>query len=227
MSKPMLCLFVRNELAGCRASVPLINKTLFSEVFAIDAFSKDGTREYLEEQGFRVVAQKHSGYSGAYIDAFEETKGKDLIVYHPKGTVDPGCLADISNELGQGKDLVVASRMMDGGKNADDLGIIRHRKYFGLLAGFVLWIRFSKERVKPRILDPLHGVRGLSKELISRSSLIEGNVVSDLELIKVAYTNGMQVSEVPVVEGNRIAGRTNFPTLKTGVHLAKFLLFAK
>lgn len=227
MNKPTLCLFVRNELTGCMASVPLIDKSIFSEVFAIDASSKDGTKEYLEQQGVRVVSQKHSGYSGAYIDAFEETNGKDLIVYHPKGTVDPGCLVDISNELSQGKDLVVASRMMNGGRNADDLGIIRHRKYFGLLAGFVLWIKFSKGRVKPRILDPLHGVRGLSKELISQSSLIEGNVVSDLELIKVAYMNEMQVSEVPVVESNRIAGKTNFPTFKTGVHLAKFLFFAK
>jgi hypothetical protein len=44
-------------------------------------------------------------------------------------------------------------------------------------------------------------------------------VTADLEIVKQAYAHSMVISEVPVVEVERLSGKTNFPTFRTGRRL--------
>jgi hypothetical protein len=218
-SKPVLFLFVRNEEVGCRASVPEIDRDLFDSIIAIDASSVDGTREYLESVGIRVAAQAHAGYSGAYMDCVDLAAGKPFVVFHPKGTIPVASLSEINDRLVAGADLVIASRMAKGGRNADDDQVLRHRKWFGLFAGMILWLRLGRQHGLPRVTDPLHGIRGFSGEFGQILNLEPGLVTADLEIVKQAYAHSMVINEVPVVEVERLSGKTNFPTFRTGRRL--------
>jgi glycosyltransferase involved in cell wall biosynthesis len=222
--RPLLALFVKNERLGCEVSIPQIDRSQFSDIFSIDAGSTDGSAEYLESQGIRVYRQVSPGYSGAYNDAADLANGRPFIVFHPKGTVSPEVLMRMVAELDSGADLVIASRMLAGGRNADDISLFRHRKWFGGLAGFVLHLRFGRKLGMPCVTDPLHGVRGFSSHFLKVFNLTPNSVAADLEIVRLAYASKLRIVEIPVSEAQRISGNTNFPTFRTGRALFKYLL---
>src|SRR5262245_47215914 len=84
-----LCLLTWNEIDGCKLDVPRLPKDAFEEVYAIDGGSTDGTIEYLAEQGIRVIQQETRTYNGAYLSAFRHCTTDALVIYHPKGSIDP------------------------------------------------------------------------------------------------------------------------------------------
>ena len=87
--KLSLCLLTWNEVRGCRHDVPLIKREHFDEIYAIDGGSTDGTVEYLQSQGISVYRQDKPGYNNAYLSAFRRCSTDALVLFHPKGSVDP------------------------------------------------------------------------------------------------------------------------------------------
>lgn len=217
-----VCLFTKNERAGCEMFLKSTELVGGFDLFCIDAGSTDGTVELLESAGVKVISQTSRGYSGAYLDALTRAESRPLIIFHPKGTVEPGILGEMRKALEDGFDLVIAGRMVAGGRNADDDSVLRHRKFFGIFAGWVLWLRFSRGR-RVRVRDPLHGLRGFSRVFQGQMSLAEGSVTADLDIVRQAYLHGASIREIPVSETARSYGKTNFPTFKTGLELIKFL----
>ena len=61
----------------------------FEEVFAIDGGSTDGTCEYLTSLGIAVYRQDAPGYNAAYLSAFRRCSTDALLMFHPKGSIDP------------------------------------------------------------------------------------------------------------------------------------------
>ena len=52
-----LVVLTLNEIIGCKLIIPRIDKSLFKELICIDGGSDDGTIEYLEKEGFKVIVQ--------------------------------------------------------------------------------------------------------------------------------------------------------------------------
>lgn len=218
-----LCLLTWNEIHGCQQVVPNLPSALFSEVFALDGGSTDGTVEYLQEQGITVVPQQVRSYNAAYIEAIAHYSGDAIVFYHPKGTVDEASLPLIVDELLDGRDFVIASRMLPSSKNEEDDQLIRHRKWFGQGLAMVASLRWNRRGI-PRLTDPLHGYRGCSRSFTSSLNLLPTGVTADLEMVRHAYTSGALVSEIPVDESEREVGGTHFPAFKTGRRLLAYLL---
>ena len=107
-----LCLLTWNEIEGCRYDVPRLKFDAFDEIFAIDKGSTDGTVEYLELQGIVVYKQDIPTYNGAYFCAFQHCRSDALILFHPKGSIDPDETLKFRSYFEQGYDLVVASRII-------------------------------------------------------------------------------------------------------------------
>ena len=84
-----LCLLTWNEIGGCRTDVPHLPLDHFQEVFAIDGGSTDGTCEYLGARGIPVYPQDARTYNAAYITAFRRCTTDALVIYHPKGSINP------------------------------------------------------------------------------------------------------------------------------------------
>ncbi len=226
-----LCLLTLNEKYGCEIDLPNIPYSLFSQVFAIDGNSTDGTVELLKKYGISVITQQSAQYNGAYIDAFKEFSGDAIIFYHPKGTIDPIYLENMVKYLDKNYDIVIASRMLKDSKNEEDKFYFRPRKVFGKLLGLCSWFIWGGARsFKLRyVSDPLHGFRGLSSRFVTTLNLKNSDVTADLEMIRHLYRSNynFQLQEFPVQESIRIFGVSHFPALRTGKKLIKYLLFGK
>lgn len=218
-----LCLLTWNEIHGCEQVVPNLPKDLFTEVFALDGGSSDGTVEYLKSSGIEVVDQKVKSYNAAYREAIEHYSGDAVIFYHPKGTVDEASLPLVHAELAAGCDLVIASRMLPMSKNEEDDQLIRHRKWFGQGLSLAASLRWNRNNVR-RISDPLHGYRGCSRRFTETLQLRATGVTADLEMVHHAYATGASICEIPVDESEREVGGTHFPAWKTGKALVGYLI---
>ena len=221
-----LCLLVWNEAHGCELEVPKIDFNLFDHVYAVDGGSTDGTVEILTSAGVQVHQQSRPSYNAAYADALRLYQTDSVVLYHPKGTIDPKSLKTMVSLLNTGNDLVIASRMMQGAVNEEDDQIIRHRKWFGEGLSIASSLRWNRNK-STRITDPLHGYRGCSRKFSDSLTFLPSGVTADLEMVHHAYVNDMSVAEFPVEESVRAEGSTHFPAYKTGKQLLKYLITAR
>lgn len=219
-----LCLLTRNEIDGCRHDVPGLPLSAFDEVYCIDANSTDGTAEYLQESGINVVEQRIKGYNGAYIEAFDQarTRNADAVVFfHPKGAIDPAEVLRFRALLEGGHALVIASRLCKGACNEEDERLFKPRKWFVVVMGLVLWVCFSRRGAFAG--DVLHGCRAMRTDAFALTGLRRTGVTADLEMVVAAYRLGEPIAEFPVIERERLAGRTHFRALPTGWRLLKYV----
>lgn len=216
-----LCLLVWNELRGCQEDVPKLPRECFDEIFAVDGGSTDGTVEYLRGQGIPVLQQPEPGYNRAYICAFERASSDALILFHPKGSVDPVSLRDLVEPLRAGVELVVASRNIKGGGNEEDSKLIKPRKWFVLALSALtaaLWWRQG-----PVVWDVLHGYRAMRRDTFFAIDPLPEGLSMDLQMVVRAYRLGLSRLEVPVIESPRLQGITHFKALPTGIKLLKYM----
>lgn len=220
--KISLCLIVWNEIAGCRHDVPLLPRGRFHEVYAIDAGSDDGTVEYLTGQGVSVYRQPRTSLNAAYHHAVERSTGDATVVFFPKATLAPQCVAALADRLIDGFALTVASRNQPGAYNEEDADFLRPRKWgveaLALVAS-AIW-----RREGPRLTDVLHGVKGFRNDVFRRMKISDSGVTIDLEMAVRAYRLRVRRTEVPVQERPRLAGQTHFKIWPTAQWLARFLI---
>ena len=216
-----LCLLVWNEIEGCRQDVPLLPRDAFEEIFAIDGGSKDGTIEYLTAQGIAVHQQDTRGYNGAYLSAFKRCTGDVLVLFHPKGSIDPEILHRFRPLFEQGFDQVVASRIVAGSVNEEDGKLFRPRKWF--VGGLALLTAILWNRKGPMVWDVLHGCRGMRRAAFDRIEVLPQGLSADLEMVARSYRYGFRQTEFPVAEKPRPSGDTHFKAWPTGKALLRYV----
>jgi glycosyltransferase involved in cell wall biosynthesis len=201
--------------------VPRLPRELFSEVYAVDAGSADGTVEYLETQGIPVYRQPKRSLNAAYAHAVEKCTGDAVVVFFPKGTIAPDCVASMVRLLDEGYDLVVASRNMPGARNEEDAHLLKPRKWGVGALGLTASILWRKDGW--RIRDVLHGVKAFTVESYRRMNVSDTGVTVDLEMTVRAYRLRIPRIEFPVVETTLLCRKTKFKILPTAIRLVRFL----
>ncbi len=219
--KTSLCFIAWNEKQGCEFDLPRFDFTVFDEVFAIDGGSVDGTVEVLQKHGVVVHRQLQKSLNAAYWQAVETAKCENLIVFFPKGTLDPLITKQMKLLLLQGHELVVASRLIKGGRNEEDERLFRPRKW-GVKA-LALIAAICWRRQGPLIWDVLHGVKGFTKQAFLEMNPTPTGLSIDLEMVVRAYRLRLSACEFPVEEVSRPWGDSRFKILPTGIKLAKYL----
>lgn len=109
-----------NEIDGVKAIMPRIKKEWVDEILIIDGNSTDGTKEYLEGIGYRVIVQKLPGGVEAWWEGFENAIGDVFILFSPDGNSIPEKIPELVNKMREGYDMVIVSRYKDGAKSEDD-----------------------------------------------------------------------------------------------------------
>jgi hypothetical protein len=221
MSTSALCFVVWNERIGCEIDLPRTNLAAFDQVFAIDGGSSDGTVAVLEGHGVAVYRQRQPSLNAAYWEAVEHCQCDHLLVFFPKGTLDPAILITMKGLLEQGSELVIASRLVKGGHNKEDDQLFRPRKW-GVMA-LALFSSWMWRREGLMVWDVLHGVKGFSKRAFLRMDPTRLGVSIDLEMVSRSYRLRIAVCEFPVHETHRTYGETRFKIVPTGIQLAKYL----
>lgn len=223
MSSPRtaLCFVVLNEKQGCEFDLPKFDFSGFDEVFAIDGGSADGTVEVLQKHGVKVYRQTRRSLCAAYWQVVETSACENIVVFFPKGTLDPSIVHRTRELLLKGNELVVPSRMIPGGRNEEDGQVFRPRKW-GVITLALVAAAFWRKR-GPVVWDVLHGVKGFTKRAFLDMEPSRSGVTIDLEMVVRAYRLRLQMCEFPVIEMTRAWGSSQFKILPTGIQLAKYL----
>ncbi len=212
---------VWNEKKGCELDIPQLPIDAFFEVYAVDGGSTDGTVEYLELQGIPVYRQPVKSLNAAYHYAVKLCKGEALVVYFPKGTINPKCVVDIARNLDSQTEFVVASRNIRDGKNEEDEKFFKPRKWGIMILAMIAATLWRREG--PWIRDVLHGVKGFYLSTFKTMSISKVGVTIDLEMAVRSYRLHIPRKEIPVVEHKRMDGESHFPIFPTAKFLALFL----
>ena len=109
-----------NEIEGMKRIMPQIRREWMDEIVVVDGGSRDGTVEYAESLGLKVVRQKKRGLRQGYIEALPHITGDAIITFSPDGNSLPERIPALVSKIREGYDLVIVSRYREGAKSYDD-----------------------------------------------------------------------------------------------------------
>jgi glycosyltransferase involved in cell wall biosynthesis len=118
--KTTLLVTTLNELEGMKIIMPRIKREWVDEILVIDGGSKDGSVEYAESLGLKVVVQKARGFTPGCAEGVEAATGDVIIPFSPDGNSVPERIPELVEKMREGYDMVIVSRYLDGAKSADD-----------------------------------------------------------------------------------------------------------
>jgi glycosyltransferase involved in cell wall biosynthesis len=216
-----LVFITKNEEVGLSTILPMMDLSLFDQVYAIDAHSKDGTSERFTKQGIPVYPQSVPGLGAATLQARHHCTTDAMIFFHPDGNEDYRDLPKFIAQLRLGHELVIASRMIRGSYNEDDDKILKWRKWANLCFALISNTLFGSRHC--RVSDVVQGFRAITCESFDRLGLDQTNCTIDYQMVIRALKLRLRTAEFPTIEGVRIAGATNFASIPTGIAELKML----
>lgn len=220
-----LCLLTYNERPCLEQIFPLIpaasTPSGFDRVIAIDGGSTDGTLDYYRDKNVPVIGQSRRGRGDAFLLAFEQVEADAYIFFSPDGNEDVQDLSKFKPLLESGADLVIASRMMRGAVNEEDIHFLKPRKWANKSLNFLANTFFRKSG--PFVTDSINGYRAITLRAAQNLKLDALDYTIEYQMTIRALRNRMAIVEFPTREGQRVAGATGASSLPTGVRFLKRL----
>lgn len=212
--KRTLVILTRNEIEALPKIFDRIPLSAADETIAVDGASSDGTIEFLRAKGLRVIVQEKRGRGEAFRLAAAEAHGETVVFFSPDGNEDPADIPRLFAGVEAGSDMVIASRMMAGAINEEDVSWLRLRKWanqtFTLLAN-LFWNR------GPYITDTINGFRALKRSVLTDLKPDAEGYVIEYQLSIRAMKRGLRLSEIPTHEGARLGGHSGAAAIPTGL----------
>ncbi|MEK7858374.1 MAG: glycosyltransferase family 2 protein [Elusimicrobiota bacterium] len=219
--KRAIVLLTFNEIEAMPKIFDRIPRDCAEQLLAVDGGSKDGTVQYLESKGVKVLGQPRRGRGVAFQVAAEQVQADVLVFFSPDGNEDPADIPKLFAKAEEGYDVVIASRMMTGAFNEEDVHWFRPRKWvnqtFTLVAN-LLWNQ------GPYVTDTINGFRAVRRDAFAKlgGGLADGFVIEYQMSIR-AMKRGLKVFELPTYEGERLGGQSTAESWPTGVVFLKQL----
>jgi len=227
MKKIALCILTRNEAECLQETLsPLVEylvplRQKFEKIVVIDGNSTDGTVEMFQEKNIEVIAQEGKGRGAAFHTAFQQLEVDAWIFYSPDGNENIKDIPNFIDLLEKGADVVIASRMMKGAFNEEDIHLWRPRKWANNIFNCLANICFRK--TGPYITDSINGYRAISKSAVKKLGLDAQDYTIEYQITMRALKHGMNIKEFPTHEGQRVAGDES-PSMTLGIRFIKCLL---
>lgn len=198
-----------NEIEALSKQFHRIPVSAFDEVYALDGGSKDGTVEFFQQHGIKVIPGIKKG--AIFNAGANSTKCEYLVFFAPDGNENPDDIVPLLKKLQEGPDMVIASRFMKGSRNEEDDQFLKWRAWAN--QAFTLLVRL---RWGGRITDTINGFRS-----VRRSKLIEMNPEPtgfdiEFQMSIRALKLRHKVVEIPTYEGNRLGGKSTAHSFPTG-----------
>jgi glycosyltransferase involved in cell wall biosynthesis len=218
--KTTLLVATLNELEGCKAIMPQVQRDWVDQILFLDGGSTDGTIEWAREQGYEVYVQKQRGLRQGYNEVWPLIRGDIVITFSPDGNSIPGIIPQLVAKMKEGYDMVIASRYYGGAKSQDD----------SIVTGFGNWL-FT------RTINLLHGGHYTDAMVIYRA--FRTNLPQELDLDKEeshaiaeklfctriswepllsvrAAKRKLKIAEIPGDEPPRIGGKAKLQVIRWG-----------
>ena len=218
-----LCILTRNELPCVEIVFPQLPtpgpEAGFDDIVVIDGNSTDGTVEYFQTRNIPVLKQRKLGRGGAFLDAFETLKSDGFIFFSPDGNEDPKDLPRFRQSFADGADLVIASRMMKGAVNEEDIHWFKPRKWANI--GFNVLANLAFRRRGGYVWDTINGYRAITAQAAARLKLDAADYTIEYQMTMRALKHGLNIVEFPTIEHQRVAGGTQAHSIPTGLRFIR------
>jgi hypothetical protein len=215
--KIALCLLTHDHLRGLEKVLPKLPppgpQAGYDEIVALDGGSTDGSLALLEARQIRIAASGVRGRGEAYLAAIERVPADAWIFFTPDGSDAPEELPRFRPALERGADLVIASRLREGGLTGEQ-GPLTPRR----------WVHFGLSQAanrlfgqaRPFVSDVASGYRALTRRGAERLALDAADRSVDVQMTVRALEEGLTVAEFSTVEGPRVTGETRADKVRAG-----------
>lgn len=216
--KTTLLVMTWDEIEGMKVIMPQIKKEWCEQIIVVDGGSTDGTVEWARDQGYFVYIQKQRGFRHAYNEVLPYVEGDVVLTFSPDGNSISDLIPQLISKMGEGYDMVIASRYKDGAHSDDD----------DMLTGFGNWLY-------TRVINVLH--RGSYTDAMVIFRAYRKQIIYDLELNKDegfalaeklfrtniswepllsvrAAKRSLKIAEIPGDEPPRIGGKPKLQVFK-------------
>jgi glycosyltransferase involved in cell wall biosynthesis len=210
-----LAILALNEIEAIQVVVPKIDPAWVDEMIVADGGSTDGTIEWCEAHGLRVLRQRGRGYGAAMREVMEIAKGEYVIEFMADGNSDPTAIPRLVAKISEGYDLVVGSRYIDGARSYDDTVVTRFGNWcFTKIVNVLFHASFS---------DAMMGFRAYRIAAFRTMEVDEDGLTFPTQG-SIQFTKyGYKVGEVGASEPKRIGGVRKAHNFYTGLELIKMI----
>ncbi len=215
----MPCLNEAGTIAGCirEAQTYLREHGVCGEILISDNGSTDHSAAIAARMGARVVSCPNKGYGNALRTGLDAAKGKYIIMGDCDLSYDFLGIAQMHELLRLGNDMVIGNRFASPPpRRAMSLS---HR----VGVRFLSWA--ARCRFGCRITDFHCGLRGVSKDAVSRLKLETEGMEFATELIARAAQCGLRIAETPVaLRADGRNGPSHLRTVRDGLRHLFFIM---
>ena len=217
-----LVVLTLNEIDGVTHVFPKVAPGAVDEILVVDGGSTDGTLEFFERRGVRVVRQDRRGRGEAFRLAVRHARHDWLVFFSPDGNEDPADIPRLVDGLAAGYDMVIASRFMAGARSEDDdKFLLASRRWGNLLFTWLVNVLFRG----PRLTDTINGYRAVTRQAFGRIDPDAEGYAIEFQMSIRALRLGLRVLEIPTREGDRVGeGVSKLNALPVGLTFLALLL---
>lgn len=196
--------------------MPRVKREWVDEIIVVDGNSTDGTCEYAEKMGYRLIRQKTKGIVNGYFEALDVAIGDIVITFSPDGNSIPELIPALIDKMKEGYDMVIVSRYREGAKSIDDDPVTAFGNWlFTTLINFLFGGHYT---------DSLVMFRAWRKEIVQafdRHSAVAG--IEPQTSIECAKAK-LRVTEIPGDEPRRIGGMRKLIPWYHGFEILKLIV---
>ena len=213
--KTTLLIPTLNEIDGMRAIMPRVKPEWVDEILVIDGGSTDGTVEYAQKSGYRVVHQKSKGITNAYKEALDHVRGDVVVTFSPDGNSVPELIPDLLNKMKEGYDMVVVSRYLGSAKSEDDDPVTAFGNWLFTTAINVIF--------GGHYTDTLVIYRAWKKDIVQQFTVDVPRAGFEPLLVIRCARYQMKIAEIPGDEPKRIGGVRKMQPLLNGLDICRLI----
>ena len=217
--KKTLLFYTMNEIEGVKNIFDKIPINLFDEFFTIDNNSTDGTVEFLEKRGVKIIQQKKPGRTNALIEGIEHASGDIIVNLSSDGNENPEDVPKILEKLEEGYDMVTASRFLPESKVDVEDDKLRIRVFVNKMCAMLVNLCWGTN-----VTDTTNALRGVTKTCYKRAKLNTFGYTENFQLTIRCGKLKIKTTEIPTQELPRIGGVVKADTKGVMIDMIKVFL---
>ena len=188
------------------------------EIIIVDGRSSDDTERVAKvlRPDVKIVHVKRRGKGAALIAGLEAATGDILMILDADGSMDGAKIGEFRDSLIAGADYVKGTRFAKGGGSAD---ITRLRRFGDRGICYLISIFFGVHYT-----DGTYGYKGVWADCLDYLRIDTDGFEVELLIDIRAHRAGLQITEVPCFESNRIHGSSNLNAARDGLRCLRVIV---